>query len=115
MREIIFRGKDVAGNWYYGLLAHIDDCWYISNAYGIPTAYPVLPETIGQYTGVKDINDKKIFEGDIIKWQYECREKYHVIFEDGHFIGVKEYGFISLYDTDFEVIGNIHDNPEGVQ
>lgn len=68
MREILFRGKDVKEHWSIGLLAHIGNAWYISNGAGIPTAYEVIPSTIGQYTGMNDRNDTKIFEGDIVKY-----------------------------------------------
>lgn len=47
MREILFRGKDVKEHWSIGLLAHIGNAWYISNGAGIPTAYEVIPSTIG--------------------------------------------------------------------
>lgn len=118
MREILFRGKRVYdGEWVYGYYVYdknydkvyIDGFNYYDSEY-IEFMSEVIPETVGQYTGVKDECGKKIFEGDIVKWFHG--EIYTVVYEDSHFIGVKEYGFISLYDTTFEVIGNIHDEPE---
>lgn len=61
MREILFRGKDVRGNWHIGLLAHMGNAWYISNKAGVSTAYEVIPETVGQYTGLTDKSGTKIF------------------------------------------------------
>ena len=139
-REIIFRGKDIKGNWYEGLLAHniAKDEWYISNKAGISTAYQVRPETIGQFTGLTDKNDTKIFDGDVVRIcrqfgkflygedNYVCKydansasfKFYYIMPED--IADVNEYAMIgngaALSDMgrDFtiEVIGNIWDNPE---
>ena len=114
MREILFRGKQKENDeWAYGFLVshkHIGD-WV--------TAYPVDPGTVGQFTGLTDKNGKKIFEGDIVRCcRTMCDEKGmvgHILYDDCCF-SVKDRASLNqpamdLCD-DFEIIGNIHDNPE---
>ena len=83
---------------------------------------PVIPSTAGQYTGLTDKNGKPIFEGDIVAgaliWQ-EKRKNGLVTFKDGSFGlmwyrgGVEQVNaFTSMCNVEYEVIGNIHDNPE---
>ena len=134
MREIKFRGKRIDnGEWVYGyywtneignhfikaIKSKNDN--FVSN----PTTndFEVNPETVGQYTGLTDKNGKKIFEGDILErsgfWGW------YVAYEDGGFrkISINTVQRInwehSLLEQDtvyyWEIIGNIHDNPELVK
>ena len=120
MREVLFKGKDIKGNWHIGLLAHVGDAWYISNGAGVSTAFEVSSETVGQFTGLTDKNGSEIFEGDIIALEYTGINKGVsgrgvVGFKNGRFGIVWGRDFVSLdgfHNTTFEVIGNIHDNPE---
>ncbi|EPY2525800.1 YopX family protein [Listeria monocytogenes] len=120
MREIEFRGQNINGHWVHGNLAIIKEKLdrteigaYISNSAGAPFAYQVRPETIGQYTGLKDKTGKKIFEGDIC-WD-EHNECYGVVkFEDGKFLYVWENIVEDLWEVaeDIEIYGNIYENTE---
>lgn len=169
MREILFRGKPVHKEDYtlyeklyksdifkdgfaYGSLVVIKDKYYICiGVAGVSinslinnttaTLVEVIPETVGQFTGLTDKNGKKIFEGDIVKTQpfsdkpYSSKAKYkkHIGVVEyrirhfkNHFYGqdyearwtvtIIDYGKFTCYNwNEFfkcEIIGNIHDNPE---
>ena len=133
MREILFRGKRIDnGEWEYGYLYGIWEqryiLWGMTN--NVPNMVEVDPETICQYTGLIDKNGKKIWENDIlhngnyfvVKWNAPCARfdivlnnlynipigKWEPVICDWKNNDFKEY----RKAVDYEVIGNIFDNPE---
>lgn len=127
MREILFRGK------------RLDDCAWVFGYYigpvGIDNSHEICdiddstgtrsdvdPKTVGQYTGLKDKNGTKIFEGDIVDcWSEGVNAKGTVQQrKDGLWIIYPNWQKTIMWGlcpdeychTTVEVIGNIHDNPE---
>ena len=112
MREIEFRGKKVDNSeWVYGDLHHgfLGLNTYINGR-------QVTTETIGQFTGLLDKNGQKIYEGDILRQTgfFLTRQYDEVVtFVDGGFYPFCIKGWECELDSDtYEVIGNIHENPE---
>lgn len=118
MREILFRGKSLKDNeWTEGYYCRYS--WtekekdyiipdYASALYGVE----VDSNTIGQYTGLTDKNDVKIFEGDIVEYEGK-RYSINYLPHYARFSAVKPNTVFCVFAYQRgEVIGNIYDNPE---
>ena len=116
MREIRFRGKEHTGEWITGgfvqkrgvphIVAHIVDR-------GVDEwrAIPVIPATVGQFTGLRDKNGVEIYEGDIVDTM--ALGMFEVIFDCGAFrIAHGCIKFTMIEGSYYEVVGNVHDAPE---
>lgn len=134
MREILFRGKRTDnGEWVYGWLGHlhcynpqeknISSIYFteITEDFNTKSNIIVDYKTVGQYTGLKDSNGKRIFEGDIVTglFDFELSINSVVTFKDGAFgVLAKQHEtehfhpFTSLCNVKYEVIGNIFENIE---
>ena len=155
MREILFRGKRKDScTWIVGHLLKFEDgrarineshtdifCYEKDNSIIQTIAHEVIPETVGQFTGLTDKNGKKIFEGDLLNgFQYPFyrseSDEHNYFAEVIWFTGNCAFGlythkhptakvrgisagnadFIEDFNSDdWEVIGNIYDNPELVE
>ena len=137
MREILFRAKAVMrppegmyrtnyknGDWVYGLVSKTSEYGAeMTNTDGV-SGIDVDKDTICEYTGRVDKNEKKIFEHDIVRIvtednagningftgvvaSHDCAFELQNI-EDGEI-----YEGLGYYDSsELEVIGNAIDNPE---
>lgn len=137
-REILFRGKlEYNGKWIYGDLLQYEngdvaifgeklssfgyECTEMSKR------DRVIPDTIGQYTGLKDKDGNKIFEGDILEYIGKRKDNMNkvyrrkIVFHEGMFAllskELQAYSALKHHCMEdgrfaWRVIGNVHDNPE---
>ena len=139
VREVIFRGKRKDnGEWVYGVplkegySQEVEMLWYEYSSLAYTERVQVIPQTVGQYTGLMDKDGKKVFEGDIVK----CTDRtydysFTAVVMFGNPNGEYNWGFqlkrisgasantdiLLWFDMDdvgacAEVVGNIHDNKE---
>ena len=131
-REIKFRGKRKDnGEWIYGY--YVRDC---ENSliivigekalYNLHIPHQVIPESVGQYTGLKDKNGKEIYIGDVVQDKYDIKGNPEI--DTGRIDFINGCTCVTYFDLDedeqrqyypaynglkyYEVIGNVHENPE---
>lgn len=142
MREIEFRGKDIeTGEWKYGFYSQFHNRPNIDEP-NIHQIFELLEEnsspiilgntaigglwftinenTLGQFTGLKDKNGTKIYEGDIVRI-FTNNYGEELVFRIEYNNDIAQYEIIgnglcitfdNVYNYEVEAIGNIYDNPE---
>ena len=129
MREILFRGKRIDnGKWVYGFYgfkpngAGVDENFVMEvtvntssdSVFTYFTDVLVIPETVGQYTGLDDKNGQKIFGGDIVMVNGDADDCGEVLWdEDDLCYEININGWLTRLgeycSRELEVIGNVHD------
>ena len=121
-REIKFRGKRVDnGEFIYGYLYQSELRSWITDSRNINLEthrniawFQVIPETVGQYTGLNDRKKREMCEGDIVK-RKGCKRFDSIGFCDGSFTIEFNGGgndALQIFNDECEIVGTIHDNPE---
>lgn len=131
MRTIKFRGLSISNEeWFYGSLVIVDDEYHILEGETEAHNYnKVDKESVGQFTGLYDINNKEIYEGDIVHYKELSFDKYKVKYHQGTFIiepfdtgytledPLEESYSLDTFCVDFEttktkfkIVGNFYEN-----
>jgi len=139
-REVTFRGKRLDnGQWLCGDLMHDNRGGYYIypiDSMCLSLENKVDLDTVGQFTGMKDKNGKKVFEGDILLWTRKsvhiegrpiqdfsdkcviyydddkCGFRFRCKLDCGSCVGNLDFGDDRAKESYIEVIGNVYDNPE---
>lgn len=117
-----WKGRYEASEWAEHIICdnvEVEDGNYKQFVDTIMTTYIVDPETIGQYTGLTDKNGRKIFEGDIVIFDYiDYEDERGVVQWDSDIakfiitFSTFTIDFDNVYGRELEVVGNVYDNPE---
>ena len=113
MREILFKGKRVDnGKWTEGyFFKSWDKVFLLWGMTGdCPNMEEVVPETVGQFTGLCDKNGKKIFEGDIVESPHGTQGVVEWQNAECAFLVNIGDDWQTMDDCPYEVVGNIYDN-----
>ena len=122
-REIKFRGRNdrhgwLTGHYFVNRGVHFIVEDGIADPFNTWEDYAVDPDTVGQYTGLKDWNGIEIYEGDIINFKNFRRARATVSWEEVfcefelYFGPRTSWRMYKARKLGCKVIGNIHDNPE---
>lgn len=119
MRTIKFRAYRVNDtSWAFGDLVHLKNDAGFYEVYIQDDGVPLLvdPDSVGQFTGIRDKKGRGIYEGDIVRYRPN-NKVYQVVFKDGIFWGEGNNGCgaAAHFFPACEIIGNIHDNPELIE
>lgn len=133
-REIKFRGRRLDnGKWIIGsytLIQDGDGVWLEDKNLDV---VKVVPETLGQFTGLTDMEGLEIYEGDRVKWlrhrmdgtgffeegyvEFKVDEQRTVVVNRFTTMDDREmlHDIIRCRQHNLRVVGNIHNNPEAIE
>lgn len=115
MREIKFRGRTLDEkpvHWVYGYLNNDEGGLYICQPFNAKVY--VDPETVGQFTGMEDVNGSQIYEGDVVELKnWDGNKVRGVVVHDDRYamFGIARYNDIhNILHKKPKLVGNVFDN-----